>query len=53
MIFISDLALNIAQEIIFIVEAKIVRHSFQLNKDELYEGKKNDTDEEEQNEVKS
>ena len=53
MIFISDLALNIAQEIIFIVEAKIVRHSFQLNKDELYEGKKNNTDEDEQNEVKS
>jgi phosphate transport system protein len=35
--FISDLAANIAHEIIFIVDARIVRHGYQLNRREIYE----------------
>ncbi len=35
--FISDLAVNVAHEIIFIVDAKIVKHNFQLDKDNIYE----------------
>ncbi len=35
--FISDLASNIAHEIIFIVDAKIVRHGYQLERNDIYE----------------
>jgi len=35
--FIADLSVNIAHEIIFIIDAKIVKHGYQLNKNEIYE----------------
>jgi phosphate transport system protein len=46
--FISDLAVNVAHEIIFIVEARIVKHNFQLDKEDIYEEdekKENNSDE--------
>lgn len=42
--FIADLSVNIAHEIIFIVDAKIVKHGYQLNPSEIYEEDQETTD---------